>query len=65
MNNKFTIERHKKDGTEILAVKVRDGIWVEPDKKKNEGTIYYPGTLVPHIHLMAARKFDKFNQLKV
>lgn len=61
---KFLIRRFKKDGSEMAPVKVKDGVWVEPDKKAKEGVIYYPGTLVPHIHLMEARKYDKFNQLK-
>lgn len=61
---KFTIERFKKDGTALKPVKVKEGLWVEPHKEKQEGCIYYTGTLVPHIHYIEAKKLDKFNQLK-
>ena len=60
----FVVKRYKKNGEEMTPVKVRDGIEIEAHKKKQANTIYYPGTLVPHIHLMEARKYDKFNQLK-
>ena len=62
--SKFIIERHKKDGTEIAPVKVKKGYWVEPHKEKQDSYIYYPGTLVPHIHFMECKKHDKYNQLK-
>lgn len=61
---KFIIERHKKDGSIISPVKIRKGFWVEPHPQSQEGIIYYPGTLVPHIHYMAIKKYDLFNQLK-
>jgi len=61
---KFTIQRFKKDGTEMAPVKIKKGIWIDPHKEKQEGYIYYPGTLIPHIYLMECKKFDKYNQLK-
>lgn len=61
---KFTIERFKKDGNKMVPVKVKNGFWVEPHSEKQEGFIYYPGTLIPSINFMEVRKYDKYNQLR-
>lgn len=73
----FTIKRYKKDGKKMIPVRVKDGIWVEPHseeeynknieanklKDKQSKFMYYPGTKVPHIHYMEAKKYDKYGYL--
>ena len=75
---KFKLQRYKKNGTEIVPVKIKSGLWIEPhsdeEYQKNmdqnaknkelglkERFIYYPGTRVPHIHLMELKNRDKYN----
>lgn len=63
MKSKFTIKRFKKDGTPMSDVKIKEGIWVEPHTEKQEGFIYFPGTLVPHIHVMELQKNNPYGNL--
>lgn len=59
----FTIKRFRKDGQPMPDTIVKGGIWVEPHKEKQEGIPYFPGTNVPHIHIISLKKIDKYNQM--
>jgi hypothetical protein len=61
---KFIIKRFKKDGTEMAPVKIKSGVWVEPHIEKQEGIIYYPGTLIPSINYIEAKKYDPHGYLR-
>jgi len=61
---KFKIERFKNNGESLKPVRIKQGIFILPHTKKQEGFIYYPGTLIPNTHFMEIRRYDKYNQLK-
>ena len=61
---KFKVERFKNNGDPLKPVRIKQGIFVASHTKKQEGFIYYPGTLIPNVNFQNCKKLDKYNNLK-